>query len=221
MSTPLTTTVLSRALPALAVIAAAGVAGLFGLTQMRTTAERDVYRDRLRSLTGDFQQLRDQYNAAVRQTAVTELLVEDGRLSVQVRNIEGSLATVETPYDPSGEIYVDYAVLDGRIWIRRVFDMLTPPSQATVIDPRLASIDWNDPRAQMGQAVYRSFSEGRWVVTVSGNGGLGLRRAEHDEAVALSSPPPILGFDEIEAEAADAGDRVTVGDMLQRLLGGG
>jgi hypothetical protein len=209
----------SRGLPAVAVLAGVALAGVFGLSLVRAEAERGIYRDRLREVSADFDRLAAQYNQAIRKTAVTELVVADGRLTVVVRNLEGTLAEIETPYDPSGEIYVDYAVLEGRVWIRRVFDMLTPPASAIVIDPKLAAIDWDDPRAEVGKAVYRSLSDGRWVVTVSGSGSLGLRRTEGGEVITLAPPPLIAEFEEIEAEARRAADGVTLADIVERALG--
>jgi hypothetical protein len=220
MPAPMTTTLLSRGLPALAIIAAAGVAGVFGLVQMRTSAERDVYRDRLRTITTEFDQLAAQYNRAVRQTAITELVVEDGRLSVVVRNGAGETETTQTPYDPSGEIFVDYAVIDGRVWIRRVFDQHTPPANALVLDPRLVTIDWNAPGADLGKTVYRSLGEGRWVISVSGSGALGLTRSEKNQPVPLAPPPEITAFAEVEREAERASEQVGFLEMLTRAVGG-
>jgi hypothetical protein len=122
---------------------------------------------------------------------VTELRVEDGALSVVIRDATGTERTIDTPYDPSREIYVDFAILDGRLWIRRVFDASTPPEEGLVIDPGLAEVDWSlDPESH-GKAAYRSLEEGRWVVSVSGDGSLGLARPEPGDTPALSPPPAI------------------------------
>ena len=110
---------LARGLPAFAVLGAAIVVGVAGLAFTRASVEREVYRERLIALSSDFESLRSEYNNAVRQTAVTELVVSEGQLSVNVRNATGRVATIETPYDPNREIFVDYAVIGGRVWIRR------------------------------------------------------------------------------------------------------
>lgn len=211
----------SRGLPALAALAFAGIAGLFGLSLARAHVERDVYRDRLRALASDYETLRDTYNTAVRQTSVTELIVEDGELSVAVRDATGGERTVDTPYDPSNEIYVDYAVVGGRVFIRRVFDGATPPVNGVVINPELAAIDWDDANNELGKAVYRSLGEGRWVIGVAGNGGLGLRRVLPDEIVTLAPPPEVGSFAEIEEEADEARQTVGWQDVLDAVLGGG
>lgn len=211
---------LGRALPALALLAACGLATIAGLELARARAASDIYRERLGQLTDDYRALADRYNTAVRRTAVTELLVEDGRLTVIVRSRAGELARVPTPYDPSREIYVDFALVDGRLWIRRVFDDLTPPAAGTVIDPALASIDWTGPDARVGQAIYRALAQGRWVVTVSGSGALSLTKLTDDAQPDLAPAPPIADFAEIEAQAATRADRVTLRDALMRLLGG-
>lgn len=209
---------LAFGLPALAVSGGLALLAVAGLTFTRASVENEIYEQRIRALTAEFTILRDQYNDAVRQTTVTELVVEGGSLSVAVRDGLGERAVIETPYDPSREVYVDFAVVGGRVWIRRVFDDATPPSLATVIDPTYAEIDWDSAEAQVGKAVYRSLSEGRWVISVTGNGGLGLRPARPDELVTLSEAPRVTSFDEIEAEAEEAAADVTLRDVLDRLM---
>jgi len=210
--------VLAYGLPAVAVGAGLALLAVAGLAFTRASVENEIYQERLRQITADYSGLRDQYNSAVRRAAVTELVVEEGALSVAIRDGLGERAVIETPYDPSKEIYVDFAIVGGRVWIRRVFDDATPPSQGTVIDPELADIDWDSADAEVGKAVYRSLGEGRWVISVSGNGGLGLRRARPDELIVLSEAPRVASYDEIEAEAEDAADRVSLRDVLSRLV---
>lgn len=183
--------------------------------------ELDIYRDRLAGLSGEYESLRARYNQAVRKTAVTELLVKDGRLSVAIRTIEGADQVIEAPFDPSREIYCDYVLLDGRLWIRRIYDADTPPRQGLLIDDKLAEVDWNNPAARYGNAVYRSLGEGRWVVTVTGDGSLGLARVDERAEVTLSGPPPVRDYDQIDKQIHDALAGITAGDVLKRLLGWG
>lgn len=211
--------VLGRALPAFAVLAASGVVGLFGLELMRSRAEREIYRDRLAALSENYEDLADRYNTAVRRTALTELVVEDGRLTVVIQSAAGRVAEIETPFDPSGEIYVDYAIVGGRVWIRRVFDADTPPARGVLIDPALAHIEWSEDEAEVGKAIYRSLGEGRWVVTVSGSGGLGLRRIVPGEEIVLGPAPRIDSFEEIEARARNEADAIHWRDLIARVLG--
>ncbi len=179
--------------------------------------EVDVYRERLVELRRDHEHLRGQYNRAVRRTAVTELVVHDGKLRVSIRTAEGELRALETPFDPSGEIYVDYVILDGRLWIRRVFDANTPPGEGMVIDPALIDIDWDVARAAHGKAAYRPLDEGRWVVTVTGDGSLGLARQVEGERVELSGPPVVRDYAPV-AETVDAVLReLTPAEMLRSL----
>jgi len=212
--------VLGRVVPSVAVLAAVGVAGLYGLQMARAGAEREIYRDRLRELADHYEQLRGLYNDAVRKTAVTELIVADGKLTVRVRNAEGVVREIETPYDPRREVYLDYVLVDGRVWIRRVFDEATAPSEGVVIDPRLAHIDWDLTGAEVGKAVYRSLSDGRWVVSVTGNGSLGLVKLD-DEAgeVALAPPPPVVAYETVEAEIEAEIERVKLRDLWKRVVG--
>jgi hypothetical protein len=187
----------------LPLLAVAALAGLASWRLLRSGVEADVYRARLESLAADYESLRGLYDQAVRRTAVTELRVEDGRLSVAIVDATGAERVIATPYDPSREIYVDFAIQGGRLWIRRVFDESTPPNEALLIDPQLAEVDWSrDPEAH-GKAAYRSLGEGRWVVTVSGDGSLGLAQSASDQPAALAPAPPIRSFAPLE-ESVDA-----------------
>ena len=182
--------------------------------------ELDIYRDRLAGLSNEYESLRFMYNQAVRKTAVTELIVKDGRLSLAIRTIEGVNRLIDTPFDPAREIYCDYVLLDGRLCIRRVYDAHTPPHKGLVIDDKLEYVDWNDPAARYGNAVYRSLSEGRWIVTVTGDGSLGLAKVDAKADVALSGPPPVLDYGQLEEQINEDLSHVSVGDVLKRALTG-
>lgn len=211
--------IFGRVIPACAVLAASGVAGLFGIELMRARTEREIYRDRLAALTETYTDLADRYNTAVRRTAMTELVVENGVLTVVIQSAAGKVSDITTPFDPSGEIYVDYAIIGGRVWIRRIFDEHTSPADAMFIDPALANIDWDEAGNEMGKAIYRSLDEGRWIVTVAGNGGLGLRKVAPGEEIVLGPAPAIEDFDEIEARAGRESDQINWRDLLARVLG--
>jgi len=183
--------------------------------------ELDIYRDRLAGLSNEYESLRSMYNQAVRKTAVTELIVKDGKLSLVIRTIEGVERVIDTPFDPSREIYCDYVLLDGRLWIRRVYDAHTPPNKGLVIDDKLENVDWNNPAARYGNAVYRSLGEGRWIVTVTGDGSLGLARTDAKADVTLSGPPPVRDYEQIEKQIDDALARVGAGEVLKRLFASG
>jgi hypothetical protein len=200
--------------------AAVGAAGLLGFRVVHAQVAADIYRERLESLVQDYEALRHTYNRAVRRTAVTELLVDKGRLSVVIRTVTGDERRIETPFDPAGEIYVDYAVLDGRLWIRRVFDGCTPPREGILIDPELADVDWDNPGPQVGKAVYRSLGEGRWVVSVTGDGSLGLARAEPGDRIELVPAPEIQDYEQLLDEARSRADRIAVGEVWRRLVTG-
>ena len=76
----------------LAIITASGVAGLFGYQLLRADIAAEVYRDRLEGLAADYEALRSSFNEVVEQTAVTELLVEDGSVDIRLRSAGGELA---------------------------------------------------------------------------------------------------------------------------------
>lgn len=201
------------------------VVGLVGsylvLAKARSDLKSDIYRSRLEAVSQDYAALLGQFNEAVTQTAVTELVVSDGALRVRVRNRLGVEHEIDTPYDPSGEIYVDYVVIGGRLWIRRVFDAKTPPVEGVVIDPALADVDWEDPGSLVGKAVYRSLGEGVWQVSVTGQGALGLVRVDESRRQPLVEAPKVLEFEAMESQVREAVRRVSFGDLVREALGMG
>lgn len=194
------------------------VSGFAAYRLLEASIAAEVYRSRLAELSSDYESLLGQYNQAVRRTAVTELLVEDGRLTVVVRTAEGELQSLPTDLDPSKEIYVDYVVYDGRLWIRRLFDEDTPPGDGLVVDPRFVAIDWQAESASHGKAAYRALSEGRWVVDVTGDGSLGLARRGPHEAVRLSPPPPVRQYGPIDRAVESRLGRVGALEALQAVV---
>jgi hypothetical protein len=206
-----------RTLLLLVFAAALGIAGLAGYQLLRIGLAADVYRARLEETVRDYETLRGQYNEAVSRTAVTELVVEDGKLAVAIRDAGGNIRRIDTPYDPSREIYVDFVVLDGRLWIRRVFDDRTPPEQGLLIDPALAQVDWNADEAAHGKAAYRALSPGRWVVTVTGDGSLGLGRSPGDAPALLAPPPAVREYEPIETQLDASLRELGPGEVLRAL----
>ena len=215
----------------------AGTGGYFGYRFLRADVASQIYEKRLEELALDYRQLADTYNEAVKRTAVTELIVKGETLSVRVRTIEGPTRVIPTPFDPRGEIYVDFVVIDGRLWIRRLFDAGTAPGQGLVIDPALASVGWADAdgsqgtqgarggdgvrvAAAVGKAVYRSLSEGTWVVTVSGDGSLGLSRLEPGTEPRLVARPQIKDYEQVHAEATERASSLTASDIWRELTRG-
>ncbi len=198
----------------LAIIGAVGAVTLIGLKVARAEAASSVYQDRLRDLSTEYESLRSHYNQAVRQTAITELVVKDRSVTVQVRTIEGDQEIIQTNCNADKEIYVDFALIQGRLWIRRVFDADTPPSQATIINPKLADVDWDSEGALVGQAVYRQLGEGRWIVNAAGDGALALTKVPVDQIVNLAPPPEIKSYTEVQSEVDEEIDKVTWRDVL-------
>lgn len=239
-------------------ITALGVGcAVLGYSMLRGQLVVDVYRQKLGELAEAHEQLGEMYNSAVRRTAVTELVVrppattttntntnndraatsqqypqdQPARVTVRVRAPGGVIKEVPTPLDPDREIYVDYVVLDGRLWIRRVFDSGMKPEEAVVIDPIADGVDWSSDLARVGKAVYRRLTPGRWVVTVTGAGSLGLERIgdadsnprdtndDDHPARRLSPPPEVREFVEIEHRAKKEAERIGIASVVERLLG--
>ncbi|MEZ5977571.1 MAG: hypothetical protein R3F34_05065 [Planctomycetota bacterium] len=192
------------------------VGGFFGYRMVEADIAVDVYKRRLEEVATKYESLRQSYNQAVRRSAVTELLVHDGKLDIAVRGGDGGRSVLETKLDPSQEIYVDYVLYDGRLLIRRVFDSWTAPKDAIVLDSALVDVDWDDPRAEHGKAVYRALSDGRWIISVSGSGSLGLvRLGAIDETVPsdLVRAPEVKNYAEILTETEAELHRIGVGDV--------
>jgi len=188
----------------------------FRLLEARVAAE--IYRERLAELVEGYEKLRSDYNEAVLRTAVTELRVADGAVEVSIRTAQGVLQTIPTPYDPERELYVDYVVLDDRLWIRRVFDEDTPPGSGVVIDPSLVKVDWRAKGAAHGKAAYRKLDPGRWVVTVTGDGSLGLAPSTNGEPTELSGPPSVRDYPQVEESVRDALATLGPREVLEKLI---
>lgn len=191
-----------------------------GYRFIRADVEADVYRERLAAMAGQYEALRAEYNDAVRQSAVTELLVRDGAITVRVRTAAGALREIPTPFDPSRELFVDFVVRDGRVLIRRIFDDRTAPEQGLVIDAELADVDWSDPSFARGQTAYRRFDEGRWVVGVTGGGAFALRRVGPVDDVDLVRAPQVRDFEELDREARAELESLSMGQVLRRFFTG-
>ncbi len=210
---------MTRIITTSALLLISALAATLGYRYLRAEAVEDIYRERLTALAASHADLAKRYNTAVRQTAVTELLVsDDAELSVRIRNADGALRTMLTPFKPESEIYVDYAVKDGRLWIRRVFDEHTPPAYAVQLNPAIADLDWSDdPTLRFGKAVYRGgLTPGVWTITVTGSGALGLSKT--NESTLLTDAAPITDFEEVQPELDKQISNITLADVWHKLL---
>ncbi len=196
-------------------------AGLAGYQWAKAGVARDIYADRLSALQTDYADLAERYNQAVTPRPVTELLVEDQTVCVVVRMGDGEIRRFPTPFNAwENELFVDYALIDGRLLIRRVFDQHTAPgsADAVVIDPGLVEVDWDMPGALHGQAIYRNrMADGRWIISATQNGALGLTPIDADADVTLTTRPRIEQFDPVDEQAHAAADAIGVGDVWRYL----
>lgn len=179
--------------------------------------EADILRNRVVELHKNHTELISRYNEAVKKTAITELLVEDENLWVIIRTVDGTVEKIKTPFNPSSkqEIFCDYLVLDNRIWIRRVFDDQTSPSEGFFIENKFENINWEDPNMPVGKAIYRPLTPGRWKVTVTGGGSLGLERIDDNVEIHLASPPVVRDYSQIEEDMQAELKEVNVFDVLK------
>lgn len=185
----------------------------------RSQIAAEVYRERLSVLADEHAVLREAYERAINRTAVTELEVLGGAVSVRVRSADGNERVIETPFTSASELYVDYVVVDGRLWVRRVFDEHTPASEGLVIDPDVSWVDWSGGGASHGKAIYRKLDEGRWVISVSGNGSLGLERAgsRGDETSMLEALPSVSEFEPLDDAGPEVGADPSWGEVMSAL----
>ncbi len=197
-----------------------GGSGLLGYRLTASHMAADIYRDRIQQLSSDYESLRTMYNQAIRKTAVTELIVDEGRLTLSVPTPDGGRRNIETGFDPSNEIYCDYVQIDGRLWIRRLYDDRTAPSEGLLLDTRFEFVDWDAPGARQGHAVYRSLAPGRWIVTVTGDGSLGLVPVEGDRPTQLTPAPQVYDYEQIDKQLRARIDRIGPGDVVDHLFGG-
>lgn len=208
-----------RFISTLGMICLAGAAGYLGYRLTASHVATDIYRARLQEVSRDYENLRTQFNEAIRKTAVTELIVRDGQLTISVPQPDGQRRLLQTPFHPDREIYCDYVLIDGRLWIRRLYDDLTPPAQGMVLDGQFEFIDWNAPGASHGHAVYRSLAPGRWIVTVTGDGSMGLVPVGEDQFVTLTPAPQVHDYQEIQKQVDKAIEVIDAGDVIDHLMG--
>lgn len=186
---------------------------------VRSHVADDIYRQRLREANERYTALASTYNDAVKKTAVTELVVyEDGSVCVAFVNEDGTEEIKQTPFKMGSEVFVDFMVVDGKTFFRRVFDENTPPKEALVINPLKKSWEQSGETAR-GKAAYAKLTEpGRWTVTLSGNGSLDIAKKDKDaEPTRLMPPPDVKNYDEIEAELNDTINDITPADVFQRV----
>ena len=213
--TPKLTALLFAAITLLALLVVSAV----GFAFIKQQAVTNIYRDRLHQLSAEYEDLRGQYNDAVRKAAVTELVVEQGTLSVHLVDVHGRNRVLTTDVDPELPVYVDYLVQHDRLWVRSVYDASRSPQDAMILDEAYRDIDWEDPATRYGLVAYRKLTEGRWVVTATQNGALALVPAG-DTPVELVPPPPMLDFKTVDQEVAADLDRLSIGDVLNQYFGG-
>ncbi|MGA1205053.1 MAG: hypothetical protein ACO3ZW_04495 [Opitutales bacterium] len=171
---------------------------LCGFLWLREEVTNRIYQQKLEALVGEYAALADRYNYAVRQTAITELEVTNDSVTVLIRTLDGEIRRIPTPFDPRREIYIDYLVGRGKIWIRRVFDQKTSPDNGLVIDPVWDEVDWKNGHLDFGKAVYRAMEPGIWSIQVSGSGGLTLEKVRETTSASLEAAPLVRTFEEIK-----------------------
>lgn len=201
-------------------LAALVIATVVGYQWAKASVAKDIYRDRLAGLQADYQHLAEQYNQAITPRPVTELLVENQKICVLVRKGDGELVRVPTPFNGwENDVYVDYVLADGRLLIRRVFEIKNgqDTSKPVQVDADLVEVQWGDA-VPFGKAIYRSrMEDGRWVVSVTGDGSLTLKRVGDDEPVELATQPRIEKFDPVDERADEAVQRISIGDVWEHL----
>ncbi|MFK7790124.1 MAG: hypothetical protein AB8C95_11615 [Phycisphaeraceae bacterium] len=202
-------------------IVALCIASVAGYQWAKANVAQDIYRDRLTSLQADYQDLAEQYNQAITPRPVTELFVEDGKVCVIVRKGDGELVRVPTPFNGwENDVYVDYVLADGRLLIRRVFEIKDgqDTSKPVQVDSDLVDVQWGEA-VPFGKAIYRSkMEDGRWVVSVTGDGSLTLKRVGDEVEVNLATQPRVEKFSPVDQRADEAVEQIGVGDVWKHLM---
>ncbi|MEM8549534.1 MAG: hypothetical protein AAGF10_01980 [Verrucomicrobiota bacterium] len=202
----------------LLVLALGAVAMSFGFKLARAHMAEDIYRQRLTHLAEDYANLRADYERALQQSLVTELLVEDGQVSVSYLRQDGQQVELLTPLNANREIYVDFFVQGNRVGIRRIFDSSMAPEAAIVLDEPWDLLAQEDDETAFGRAVYRRLKEGRWAVTMTGNGSLGLEPARDNGPLLLNEPPPLVTPEIALSEGDEAIDAIALEDVVSWLM---
>ncbi|MEM7680364.1 MAG: hypothetical protein AAF288_00255 [Planctomycetota bacterium] len=184
----------------------------------RSAVEAEVYRDRLVEMNQRYGDLAERYTRVVKRSAVTELDVTPDSVEVVFRTPQGELSRAQTPYRAGDEVYVDFALVDGRLMIRRVFENRTAPADGVVLDEKLRELDWDGGAVRQGLAVSRELTEGRWAVTVTGNGALELGRLGPLDDPALAAAPFVEPGEPLDEDPRVEIDSIGFFEVLRRLL---
>ena len=200
---------------------ALGAATVAGYQWAKASVAQDIYRDRLTSLQADYQQLAKEYNQAITPRPVTELLVEEGKVCIIVRKGDGEIIRKQTPFNAwENEVYVDYLLVDGRLLIRRVFEIREDEasSKPFIIDGELVEVDWEAQQIPYGKAIYKGhMPDGRWVISVTGDGSLGLKQVSESTEIELEVQPKVKEYEPIDERADEAVEKIGVGDVWRHL----
>jgi hypothetical protein len=186
-----------------------------GYFWFKETVTTRIYQDKLQALAADYAALAEHYNHAVRQSALTELEVTTDSVAVLIRTVDGAVRHIPTPFDPRREIYIDYLVGNGRIWIRRLFDDATPPGNGLLIDPVWEEVDWAGAGLSYGKAIYRALDPGIWSIQVSGSGALSLEPVKASRSGDLVAMPEVRSFEEIQLSLDPGNLRIGWTDMWE------
>ncbi len=200
-------------------LAGVGAVGYTGMELARSQMAEDIYRTRLSALSEDYAKLRDQYERALRETVVTELEVKGEALNVRYLRGDGEVVTIPTNLNTEKEIFIDFYVAGNRVGIRRLFDSSLPADSALVLDEPWDTMAKDAPPASFGRTVYRRLDQGRWVVTMTGNGSLGLTRSPHDGRGHLAAPPTLVNPEAPLREGDEAVEEISLGDVVGWLMG--
>lgn len=231
-----------------------GVALLLGYQWAKSNTTQDIYRERLIGLENDFNQLNtdynvltdqynnlanqfnalaDQYNEAIVPRPVTELFVEDGKVCLAVRLGDGRVIRKQTDFDvQANQVYVDYVVVDQRLLIRRAFEFnkttAVPPDKVVYIDEELLDIDWDIDTIPYGKALSCSkLVDGRYIISVAGNGSLDLKKVADEAEVELEAEPIIKQYAPVSKRvedhepvkrATEDAQKIGVGDVWRHLF---
>lgn len=199
------------------------VAAFAGYQWARSNVAQDIYRDRLIGLQDDYRALAQRYNQAVTPRPVTELLVEDGIVCLGVRKGDGELVRIPTDFDVrQNQVYVDYLIVDQRLLIRRAFEFhpvnAVPADKVVYVDQELLDIEWDPERIPYGKALScRGLEDGRYIISVTGDGSLGMKQIALDAAITLQTHPPLEEFHPVDEQTKSDIAAIGIGDVWKHM----
>ena len=137
--------------------------------------------------------------------------------------IDGETAQIGSTIEAGQTLIWTPAILDSgetAALLVRADDGVSLSQNTAIINVNVAAAPNPFATAPGASVVGVDNTDGRWIVTVSGDGSLALAKVDEDIEVELLATPKIDEFDPVEA-TQQAIEQITPADVFGRFLGGG